>query len=113
MWDLPCVAVCCSCNIDIYHGFSARVKANSYDKAPALKNALLALFGRRPGKIGECRDGCIYPVGNCAEPHAALKCIKDTSAKIKDIYFSNARYVVTGEIIDPCQNCIDTFPNVR
>lgn len=111
-WDLPRVAVVCAAHRNnSYKGYSKRVKSNTYDLTPDLKNALLNLLPLG-GKIGDTNGICPYPVGNCAEPHAARECIKKENVLLNSIHFSTARIVTTGEIMPYCDNCKQTFPTI-
>lgn len=111
-WDIPRVAVvCCANKNKSYKGYSNRINSNSYDNTPALKEALLRLLPEG-GKIGQTGDLCPYPVGHCAEPHAAHECIREEEVNLTSIHFSTARIVVTGEIKLYCQNCKHTFPTL-
>ena len=111
-WVLPTVAVvCCAYKNNSYKGYSKRVNCNSYEKSPDLKDALLRLLPKN-GKIGDISNHCIYPVGICAEPHAAYDCICKEGVKIASIHFSTARIIDTGEIMPYCSNCKQTFPTL-
>jgi hypothetical protein len=104
IWDLPCVAVSCAYDATAYSDFSKPTRSDTYKKVPKLEETLLTL-----GKIGEHVNGR-YPIGHCAEPHAAKKCMKDNQKALpNNIYFSTARVVRTKEIIDYCDNCKATF----
>ncbi len=111
-WDIPRVAVvCCAHRNQSYKGYSKRVNCNSYENTPDLKNALLRLLPPN-GKIGDTSNLCPYPVGNCAEPHAAHECIRKEEVRLASIHFSTARIITTGEIMPYCENCKHTFPTL-
>lgn len=115
-WDLPkCAVVCCGLQNKIYKDFSKPVRTNTYDKVPILKSELLKYVPPR-GKIGNITilPNCGNQVGRCAEPHAAKRCmINEPHIAIKDLCFSVARDITTGEPMNPCAICMAAFPTIK
>lgn len=115
-WDLPkCAVVCCGLQNKIYKDFSKPVRTNTYDKVPILKSELLKYVPPR-GKIGNITilPNCGNQVGRCAEPHAAKRCmINEPHITIKDLCFSVARDITTGEPMNPCAICMAVFPTIK
>ena len=101
----------------ICHNRDCTVKRASYSHRPnneeyhhVLKNKLQLLdeIGKKPGI-----PGTRYPIGNCAEQHAANIYMKQCGANdLNDLYFSMAMRPRTKEVFDYCDNCKDTFPNL-
>lgn len=109
MWDLPMVAVSCQSKSKSASSYSKPVNKKSYDKVPALKNAL-----RTCGEIGDSGKYASYQVGRCAEPHAAKECLlEDRSSDLTDLSFSTARVIKTKEIMAYCGNCKHAFPQLK
>lgn len=113
-WDYPAAAsVCCLTGSKIYKGYSQRAYDSSYPNS-ILKTQLTKL-----GKIGEKARGKVgtknYPLGQCAEPHAARELLKkENSCKnLSDIHFSVAMRPRTRQILLPCENCKKTFPTLK
>lgn len=115
-WNLPkCAVVCCGLQNKIYKDFSKPVRTNTYDKVPILKSELLKYVPPR-GKIGNITilPNCGNQVGRCAEPHAAKRCmINEPHIAIKDLCFSVARDITTGEPMNPCAICMAVFPTIK
>lgn len=111
-WDYPAMAsVCCWSNRPetFYEGVTTYVNHNSYPNR-LLRNKLLRL-----GQIGRMNKAvCEYPIGHCAEPHAAQKLLKNEKGcnNLGDIYFSVAMRPRTCEKFAPCYNCRKTFPTL-
>lgn len=109
-WDYPAMAAIC-------HDIACMKKRASYSHRPqkdefhpALQKALLCL-----GEIGEkCkRPGNRYPIGNCAEQHAANIYMKQCEEKdLSKLFFSVAMRPRTKQIFEYCDNCKDVFPNL-
>lgn len=72
--DYPATVVSCRMNNGnhkIYHGKSGKPGSGMYE--PILENALNQLGG-----VGRhSSNGCPYPIGNCAEPRAANRLIRN------------------------------------
>ncbi|MCQ2077340.1 MAG: hypothetical protein MJZ20_10040 [Bacteroidaceae bacterium] len=94
----------------IFYGETGILTAKKTERL--LKRVLV----RALGPIGEIstRTHCKFPIGHCAEPHAANNLLKvqQTLASLNQIYFSESRRPRTGEVIPPCENCITVFNNV-
>lgn len=116
MWDLPkCAVACCGLLNDIYKDHSKPVRVDTYDRVPILKAELLKYVPQN-GKIGDVTilPRCGNQVGRCAEPHAAKRCMKDDPrVTIKDLKFSIARDITTGEPMNPCAICLAVFPTIK
>lgn len=108
--DYPATVVSCRMNNGnrkIYHGKSGKPRLGMYE--PILENALNQL-----GVVGQhAINGCPYPIGNCAEPHAANKLIRDNNhARLNQVLFSSALRPRTQQVIPYCANCRAIFPNL-
>ena len=109
IWDYPAVVVSCKMNGGnnrIYNGDSSKPISGMYE--PQLEIALARLGG-----VGHhSRNGCPYTIGNCAEPHAANRLLRDTHAELEQILFSTARRPRTRQLIPYCANCRAIFPSL-
>lgn len=109
IWDYPAVVVSCKKNNGdnrIYNGNSSKPTLGMYE--PPLEIALTRLGG-----VGQhSRNGCPYTIGNCAEPHAANKLLKDNFVGLDQILFSTARRPRTRQLIPYCANCRAVFPSL-
>lgn len=111
IWDYPAVVVSCKKNNGdnrIYNGKSSKPTSGMYE--PLLEIALTRLGG-----VGQhSRNGCPYIIGNCAEPHAANKLLKNTAAAVglEQILFSTALRPRTRQVIPYCANCRAVFPSL-
>ena len=109
IWDYPAVVVSCKMNNGdnrIYNGKSSKPTSGMYE--PLLEIALTQLGG-----VGQqSRNGCPYTIGNCAEPHAANKLLKDTHVELDQILFSTALRPRTRQVIPYCANCRAVFPSL-
>ena len=107
--DLPSVVVSCKMNGGnnrIYNGESSKPILGMYE--PQLEIALTRLGG-----VGQhSRNGCPYTIGNCAEPHAANKLLKDNCVGLDQILFSTALRPRTRQVIPYCANCRAVFPSL-
>lgn len=98
IWDYPAVVVSCKMNNGdkrICNGKSSKPTSGMYE--PLLEIALTRLGG-----VGQhSRNGCPYTIGNCAEPHAANKLLKNTAAAVglEQILFSTALRPRTRQVI--------------
>jgi hypothetical protein len=114
VWDYPAVAVT-SFDINGNHtcsNYSRLAYQSSYNTI--LTNKLNSIDPVK--RIGDNRNGTI--IGHCAEPHTANQTMNSYRKKQKkdlqlsEVYFSSAKRPRTMEIIQTCQNCKDTFPNL-
>lgn len=111
IWDYPAAVVSCKKNNGdnrIYSGRSSKPTSGMYE--PLLEIALTQLGG-----VGHhSRNGCPYTIGNCAEPHAANKLLKNTAAAVglEQILFSTALRPRTRQVIPYCANCRAVFPSL-
>lgn len=109
IWDYPAVVVSCKKNNGdnrIYNGKSSKPTSGMYEMP--LEIALTRLGG-----VGHhARNGCPYTIGNCAEPHAANKLLRDTHAELDQILFSTALRPRTRQVIPYCANCREVFPSL-
>ena len=109
IWDYPAVVVSCKMNGGnnrIYNGKSSKPIPGMYE--PQLEIALTRLGG-----VGQhSGNGCPYTIGNCAEPHAANKLLKDTHVELDQILFSTALRPRTRQVIPYCANCRAVFPSL-
>lgn len=109
IWDYPAVVVSCKMNGGnnrIYNGNSSKPTSGMYE--PLLEIALTQLGG-----VGQhSRNGCPYTIGNCAEPHAANKLLKDNCVGLDRILFSTALRPRTRQVIPYCANCRAVFPSL-
>ena len=109
-WDYPAVAVIC-------HDCGCNIKRASYSHFPqnnefhkVLEETLCNL-----GAIGKKSDkpGRRFVIGNCAEQHAANIFMKHFHVNSLNVLcFSKAMRPRTTQIIDYCDNCKDSFPNL-
>ena len=111
IWDYPAAVVSCKKNNGdnrIYSGRSSKPTSGMYE--PLLEIALTRLGG----VVQESRNGCPYTIGNCAEPHAANKLLKNTAAAVglEQILFSTALRPRTRQVIPYCANCRAVFPSL-
>lgn len=109
IWDYPAVVVSCKMNNGdnrIYNGKSSKPTSGMYE--PLLEIALTQLGG-----VGQqSRNGCPYTIGNCAEPHAANKLLKDNCVGLEQILFSTALRPRTRQVIPYCANCRAVFSSL-
>lgn len=110
IWDLPCVAVSCTSSTcsgtTIFQDHSKSVNRHPY--TGWILKSLSSL-----GNIGGKNSSCPYIIGQCAEPHAAQKCInKYQATSSSQIWFSKALVVRTQEIKEYCGNCTAIFQNL-
>lgn len=83
----------------------------NYEYYPPVLCSLLNL-----GEIGNRGRLCENRIGSCAEPHAANKFIKNhnnLNIEISDFEFGEAIRPRTSQVIPYCNNCKETFPNLR
>ena len=114
IWDYPATAITSYDSNGNYpkSNYSRNVFQTSYNSV--LTNKLNSI--NPPRKIGDQNGTTI--IGHCAEPHAANQTMnayskaKHRDLPLEDVFFSLARRPRTMEIIETCQNCIDTFPNL-
>lgn len=108
-WDYPAVVVSCKMNNGdnrICNGKSSKPTSGMYE--PLLEIALTRLGG-----VGQhSRNGYPYTIGNCAEPHAANKLLKDNCAGLDQILFSTALRPRTRQVIPYCANCRAVFSSL-
>ena len=78
-----------------------------------LRSAFVSKLG---GNVGEesLITGCGYPIGNCAEQHAANRVLKDLEGNrinrdVSDLSFTKAVRPRTMQKIDYCLNCETLF----
>lgn len=66
------------------------------------------------GEVGEISPvtNCPFPIGNCAEAHAADAILHIRDHNTDDILFSVCLRPRTLEIIDSCVNCTTLFPQL-
>lgn len=109
IWDYPAVVVSCKKNNGdnrIYNGKSSKPTSGMYEMP--LEIALTRLGG-----VGHhSRNGCPYTIGNCAEPHAANRLLKDNCVGLDQILFSTALRPRTRQVIPYCANCRAVFPTL-
>ena len=114
IWDYPAVAITSSDNNGQYvcSNYSRAAYVTSFNTL--LTNKLNSIDSTK--KIGDVRNKNI--IGHCAEPHAANQTMNTFRKKrghdlsLNLVYFSLALRPRTMGIIDTCQNCKDTFPNL-
>lgn len=75
-----------------------------------------AFVGKLGGDVGEISPitGCGYPIGNCAEQHAANRVMKELEANrlnrdVSQLSFTKAIRPRTMQIIAYCDNCVTLF----
>ena len=118
-WDYPTVASVCQSD-----RFNCTCKNHSRPMRSC--NNLLLHEIQNYGNLGEpaTRNRPLYngspnyPLGNCAEQHAANDVLnaldkKNCPKSLNDLYFSRARYVRDNREVDACVNCRIILPNVQ
>lgn len=93
-------------------GHSGEARKNSFSKTE-LNVYLKDKLGNDLGKRSNVK-GCGYPIGNCAEDHAANNLLRKNAKKATDkninkIKFSKAYYTRTGVSLEYCDNCTTAF----
>lgn len=109
-WDYPATAAICHDRGRSMKksSYSHRPKSNEFHQVLDRKLRVLGEIGKQP-KI----PGKRYPIGNCAEQHAANSFMKQYGENdLNNLYFSKAMRPRTKEVFDYCDNCKDTFPNL-
>lgn len=113
--DYPAaVVLCClkedkledrTCIPPFYYGESANEKDSR-----KYKNQILLFFFEALGGLWGKNKTCKYPIGNCAEQHAAEILLNDNpQCGLHDIVFSSAFRPRTDEIVPYCENCKKLF----
>ena len=114
IWDYPAVAITSYDNNGQYvcSNYSRAAFATSFNTL--LISKLNCIDPRK--KIGDVRYK--NKIGHCAEPHAANQTMNafrkknGTDLPLDLVYFSLALRPRTMGVIENCQNCKDTFPNL-
>ncbi len=109
-WDFPAMAAIC-------HDKDCTKKRAFFSNRPergefhhVLEQVLrnLGVIGKRPQL-----DGKRYPIGNCAEQHAASIYMKQFGINdLNELFFCKAMRPRTKEVFDYCDNCKDIFPSL-
>ena len=118
-WDYPTVASVCQSD-------RFNCKRKNFSRPMRSCNNLLLHEIQNYGNLGEpaTRNRSLYngspnyPLGNCAEQHAANDVLNELDQKHKpkslnDLYFSRARYVRDSRELDACVNCRTILPNAQ
>ena len=119
-WDYPTVASVCQSN-------SYGCKKKNFSRPMRKCNQLLLKEICKYGKLGEGAsknkphyDNAHpnYPLGNCAEQHAASDVLNELDKKhcqtsLGDLFFSQARYVRDNRATPACLNCQTILPNAK
>lgn len=115
-YNIPKVVAACTSNNFPYLVCRGRNDLSPMSPHPVLK----AAYPKRGkyGLISRTKKTIFYPVGHCAEPHAANKLLYDMthrgkSLKIMDLRFSFAYNVKHSAVVDYCGTCKLTFPQLR
>lgn len=115
-YNIPKVVAACTSNISPYFVCRGRNDHSPMSPHPVLR----ATYPKRGqyGLIQRTKKTRFYPVGHCAEPHAANKLLYDMahrgkSLKIMDLRFSFAYNVKHSAVVDYCGTCKLTFPQLR
>lgn len=109
-WDYPAMAAIC-------HDRGRCLKRASYSHRPQ-SNEFHPVLGSKLRTLGEIGkkpsiQGKRYPLGNCAEQHAANIFMKQCGENdLNNLYFSKAMRPRTKEVFDYCDNCKNTFPTL-
>lgn len=114
VWDYPAVASACTDSKIIRAAFSAPMTVCN----GKLQNEIekYGNMGQEPdkAKIKLMENGNHYPLGQCAEQHAASKVLTDShSANLTDLTFSVALKVRDDVIMPACGNCKTLFPKLK
>lgn len=115
IWDYPAVAI-------TSYDANGKYTCSNYSRAAYATSYNVVLTKRlnsleRNKQIGDKRYKNI--IGHCAEPHAANQTMnayakaKHSNMPLAGVFFSLALRPRTLEVIPTCQNCKDTFPNLR
>ena len=109
-WDYPAMAAICHDERCLVKraSFSHRADRSEFHPVLEQKMGTLGIIGKRP-----LMDGNRFPIGNCAEQHAANIFMKQFDVNdLNDLYFSKAMRPRTKEVFDYCDNCKDIFPGL-
>lgn len=109
-WDYPAMAaIChdCSCR-EKRASYSHRPNSNEYNTVLKKSFQAIGMIGKKPNLPGKR-----YPIGNCAEQHAANFYMNQCGeGDLKNLFFSKAMRPRTKEVFPYCDNCKDVFPNL-
>ena len=106
----------CSCMSLRTRTFSYGIAGNINTRFRKILNVQLKNLGYIYGKSSSSRkSNCTYPLGNCAEIHAANNLLKkkgNNGLQLGSILFGVAIRPRTMQIILPCENCSTVFPSL-
>ena len=115
-YNIPKVVVACTSNISPYFVCRGRNDHSPMSPHPVLR----AAYPKRGQYVHILRTKKtkFYPIGHCAEPHAANKLLVDMARRgkhlaIRDLRFSFAFNVKHSAVVDYCGTCQLTFTQLR
>lgn len=118
-WDINITAVSCSSNKSYFYAVHAHNCTTLKSCHPNLAKVLPGKLGEKPHKATlPTITGYAYPIGHCAEPHAAQKLLNAGSKvgkniQVPDIIFSLAIDIKNGLPKEYCRTCKISFKQLR
>ena len=115
-YNIPTVVAACTSNKSPYLVCRGRNDHSPMSPHPILR----AAYPKRVqyGLLPRTKKTRFYPVGHCAEPHAANRLLYEMSYKgkhllIRDLRFSFAYSVKNSAVVEYCGTCKLTFPQLK
>lgn len=117
-FNIPKVVAACTSTIPPFMVCKGRNNKNLLNPHPTLRGAYPPVNVHDMPVSRTIADVNYYPVGHCAEPHAADTLLKNMEEKhhpiqIEEIRFSKAFKVKNHSIMPYCGTCRLTFPQLR
>lgn len=115
-FNIPKVVAACTSNISPYLVCRGRNDHSPMSPHPVLRDAYPQTSQYRHSP--RTKRTKFYPVGHCAEPHAANRLLYEMSYKgkhlsIRDLRFSFAYRVKNSAVVEYCGTCKLTFPQLK
>ena len=107
-WDYPaCVSICFGRKPGFY------VKGYSHSPNGTIWHSILEREMKKIGIIGKATMICWNILGKCAEQHSGNNYMKEAhETNLVNLDFTPTVRPRTGQIIKPCKNCKNIFPNL-
>ncbi|MBD5212030.1 MAG: hypothetical protein HDS74_02880 [Bacteroidales bacterium] len=107
-WDYPaCVSICFGRKLGFY------VKGYSHSPNGTIWHSILEREMKKVGIIGKATRICKNILGKCAEQHSGNNYMKEAhETNLANLNFSPTVRPRTGQVIKPCKNCKNIFPNL-
>lgn len=107
-WDYPaCASLCYGRRLGTY------VKGYSHSPEGTIWHSILKLRMKQLGSIGKSTRYSNNILGYCAEQHSGNNYMKRAhETNLANLNFSPTVRPRTGQVIKPCKNCKNIFPNL-